>query len=187
MGKLKHLEPDLPAQLGADPAFIPGDKCNLWHVGVAVWVCHPRATNLGITEQTPSALRRCWAEVFYLRFITWSFLPEVFYLFFLPVLWHITSGCCCKVGKWCCQPSSGEVGGVCSHELSELIKQQHLGAETTKPQTPLPINVLSYPPLPGSSSEWENRGQNSIFPLSHDHPAAQREAKHNRHNSGSAL
>lgn len=33
----KHLEPDLPAQLGADTGCIPRDKFNYWHMGVAVW------------------------------------------------------------------------------------------------------------------------------------------------------
>lgn len=36
-GKFKHLEPELPAQFRADTGFIPRDKCNSWHMGVAVW------------------------------------------------------------------------------------------------------------------------------------------------------
>lgn len=61
-GKCKHLEPGLPAQFRADTGLTPRDKCNSWHMGVAVW-CATLTSAPWPSFNSPHLVSRCWAVI----------------------------------------------------------------------------------------------------------------------------
>lgn len=61
-GKCKHLEPGLPAQFRADTGWTPRDKCNSWHMGVAVW-CATLTSAPWPSFNRPHLVSRCWAVI----------------------------------------------------------------------------------------------------------------------------
>lgn len=106
-------------------------------------------------------------------------------LYHPSVLWHIKSGCICwdvvvKLGNDVV--SKAQMGlGVCVLMNSLSLKNNSIWEqETTKTQTSLQlcviINVL-FCDLPESRNESQGGRKNSIFSLSHGHPAPQRKAK----------